>query len=151
MSITSGMFTSDKDDWETPKVLFDNLNARYHFTLDAASSDANAKCEHHFTQEDDGLSQSWNGERVFCNPPYGRQIKAWVEKASREADNGTLIVMLLPARTDTSWFHEYIYHKAHINFLRGRLKFEVDGVPRDSAPFPSMIAKFNCELAEVVA
>ena len=141
MSLTRGLFTSDKDNWETPQMLFDYLDSVYHFTLDAASSDANAKCKHHLTSEDDALSCSWRGERVFLNPPYGRQIKSWVEKASQEAAHGTQIVMLLPARTDTSWFHDYIYHKAHITFLRGRLKFEFNGVSGGPASFRRRLAR----------
>ena len=118
--------TSKQDDWETPQELFDRLDAVYHFTLDPCSTDANAKCAKHYTAEDDGLSKSWEGEVVFCNPPYGRNIGAWVRKCSEESEHAT-IVMLMPARTDTSYFHDYIYGKADIEFLRGRLKFERGG------------------------
>ena len=134
-------FSSGRMDWETPQDLFDRLDAEYHFTLDPASSDANAKCAKHYTKEDDGLAQDWGGESVFCNPPYGKEVPRWVAKAAREAlKPGTLIVLLVPARTDTRWFHEYLYRRAQLTFLKGRLHFETDGIPGQSAPFPSMIA-----------
>ena len=91
----------------------------------------------YFTQEDDGLSQSWDNEIVFCNPPYGRELRHWVKKA-HDAKGGK-VVMLIPARTDTIYFHEYIYSKAEIRFIRGRLKF---GDSKNSAPFPSMVLVF---------
>ena len=116
--------TSNKDDWETPQKLFDELDAKYHFTLDPCATPTNAKCKRYYTIADDGLSKSWKDEVVFCNPPYGRNIGEWVKKcAEEEAD----VVLLIPARTDTSYFHDYIYGKAKIEFIRGRLKFEVGG------------------------
>lgn len=118
--------TSDKDDWETPQALFDELDARYHFTLDPCSTHENAKCEKHFTIDEDGLAQSWAGETVFCNPPYGRGIGEWVRKCFDESKHAD-IVLLIPARTDTAYFHDYIYHNAKVEFIRGRLKFEVGG------------------------
>ena len=133
---------SERDDWETPQALFDELDAAYHFTLDPCSTHANAKCAKHYTVEDDGLAQSWAGEVVFCNPPYGRNIGAWVKKCHDEAEHAT-VVMLIPARTDTAYFHDYIYHQARIEFLRGRLKFERGGVAVQSAPFPSMLVMFG--------
>ena len=87
----------------------------------------------------DKLSMPWNG-RVWCNPPYGRQVGQWVKKAYMSAQTGALVVMLLPARTDTAWFHDYIYRRAEIRFVRGRLKF---GGSRNSAPFPSMVCVFR--------
>ena len=132
--------TSNKDDWETPQSLFDKLNAIYNFTLDTAASDSNAKYEHYYTIKEDGLKQKLSG-RVFCNPPYGRSIKEWIKKASDEAKNCEVIVMLMPARTDTIYFHDYIYRKQNVSveFLRGRLKFEDKGVAKHPCPFPSMI------------
>lgn len=135
-------FKSERDDWETPQALFDRLDAIHHFTLDPCSTDANAKCAKHYTAADDGLSRSWEGETVFCNPPYGRNIAAWVRKCADESRHAT-IVMLIPARTDTAYFHDHIYNKARIEFIRGRLKFERGGVPMLSAPFPSMLVYFN--------
>ena len=134
------MFTSDKNYWETPQEFFELLNTELNFTLDPCSSHANAKCEKHYTVEEDGLSQDWSGEVVFCNPPHGRAIGDWVKKSSEEAEKGATVVLLIPARTDTAYFHDYIYGKAEIRFLRGRLKFEQNGKAGQSAPFPSMIA-----------
>ena len=134
--------TSDKDDWETPQALFEELDGKYHFTLDPCSTHENAKCEKHFTVEEDGLAQSWEGETVFCNPPYGRGIGKWVRKCSEESVHAS-IVLLIPARTDTAYFHDYIYRKTRVEFIRGRLKFEVGGVAMQSAPFPSMLVFFG--------
>lgn len=127
MTNLKAMFTSNRDDWETPQELFDDLDARYHFTLDAASSDANAKCARHYTKQDNGLEKTWEGERVFCNPPYGREIKKWVRKCAEETE--AFVCLFIPARTDTSYFHDYIYKKPNvrIEFLRGRVKFEQGG------------------------
>ena len=137
---TEVMFSSRTDLWETPQDLFDKLNEEFHFTLDVCALPENAKCESYYTPEIDGLSQKWSGV-CWCNPPYGRQIGKWVEKAAREREEGTTVVMLLPARTDTKWFHDYIYKfYAEIRFIRGRLKF---GGVQNSAPFPSMIAIFR--------
>ena len=133
--------TSNKDDWETPQKLYDALNEEYGFTLDPCASHENHKCEKYYTIEEDGLKQDWSGEVVFCNPPYGRNIGEWVKKCSDESKHAT-VVMLIPARTDTSYFHDYIYHKADVEFIRGRLKFEVGGVAKSPAPFPSMIVRF---------
>lgn len=133
--------TSERDDWETPQALFDALDEKYHFTLDPCSTHENAKCAKHYTVEEDGLKQSWEGEVVFCNPPYGRGIGEWVKKCHEESAHAK-VVMLIPARTDTAYFHDHIYHNADIEFLRGRLKFEMGGVAGQSAPFPSMIVEF---------
>ena len=130
------MFSSKTDQWATPKAFFDKLNDEFHFDLDACAIPENAKCDKYFTPSDDGLSQEWYGT-VWCNPPYGRSIGEWVRKA---AECDTTVVMLLPARTDTRWFHEYIYGKAEIRFVKGRLKF---GDGTTSAPFPSMVVVFR--------
>jgi phage N-6-adenine-methyltransferase len=137
--ITTGMMSSKTGEWETPQDFFDALDAQYHFTLDPCATHENAKCHRYFTREDDGLVQSWWGERVFMNPPYGREISRWVAKAHEESIQGALVVCLLPARTDTRWFHDYCT-KGRITFLRGRLKF---GGSKDSAPFPSMVVVFG--------
>ena len=141
MTRSRGMFTSERDDWETPQALFEELDARWRFTLDPCSTHENAKCARHFTAEEDGLAQSWEGETVFCNPPYGREIGKWVRKCAEESRHAK-VVMLIPARTDTAYFHDYIYGKARVTFLRGRLKFERGGVAMQCAPFPSMIVEF---------
>lgn len=132
--INSGMFTSNTDMWATPQKFFDELDNEFRFTLDPCALPENAKCEKYFTPEDDGLSKDWNGETIFCNPPYGKEIGKWVKKCSETI--GTRVA-LLPARTDTKWFHDYIYGKAEIRFVKGRLKF---GDSKNSAPFPSMVA-----------
>ena len=137
------MFSSKTDQWETPQDLFDKLNAEFRFTLDPCADENNHKCEKYYTKEIDGLAQCWKGERVFCNPPYGREIGSWVRKCylHSEARNG-MAVMLIPARTDTKWFHEYIYGKPNVEvrFLKGRLKFVGACY---NAPFPSMIVIFK--------
>lgn len=140
--ITKGMMSSLTPEWATPKKVFDSLNEEFHFTLDPCCTHENAKCERHFTKEDDGLSKDWGGQVVFCNPPYGRELPKWVKKCydeSRHAD----VVMLIPARTDTRWFHDYIYGKAEIRFVKGRLKFN-DG--KQPAPFPSMIVIYERQM-----
>lgn len=135
--IGKALFTSDSEEWATPQSLFDELNAEFNFTLDPCATEENHKCEKFFTKEQNGLLQSWKGERVFCNPPYGRAISAWVKKASDEVLTGaSIVVMLIPARTDTAYFHDYIYKKHEVRFLRGRLHFNDS---KNSAPFPSMI------------
>lgn len=135
------LLSSKRMDWCTPQDFFDDLNREFHFVLDAAATAKTAKCPMYFTPETDGLSQSWNhGGAVFCNPPYGREIRKWVKKAYEESKRGGTVVLLIPARTDTSYFHDYIYGKAEIRFIRGRLRFtDEDGRPADPAPFPSMI------------
>lgn len=141
--MNDSLFSSNSVEWETPQDLFDKLNDEFRFTLDPCSTHENAKCEKHYTKQEDGLTQSWNGETVFCNPPYGREISRWVEKAYMEnKQNGVLVVLLIPARTDTKWFHEYIYKKHEIRFLRGRLHFNNS---KNSAPFPSMIVVMRDE------
>ena len=131
------MFSSKTDMWETPQWLYDKYDRQFHFTLDACAVPENAKCERFFTPEQDGLAQEWTGS-VWCNPPYGRQIGKWVRKAY---DSGAdVVVMLLPARTDTAWFHDLCMQGGQVSFLRGRLKF---GGSKNSAPFPSMIVVFD--------
>lgn len=135
------LFSSASDVWATPQDLFDELNKEFGFNLDPCALPDNAKCEKYFTPEINGLSQCWEGYVVFCNPPYGRQIYNWVKKCYEESRKpGTTVVMLIPARTDTRYFHEFIYHKAkEIRFIKGRLKF---GNANNAAPFPSMIVIF---------
>lgn len=147
---TETLFSSASMEWETPPGIFAVLNREFHFTLDVAASEKNHLCERYFTKETDGLSQSWQTDgAVWCNPPYGRDIIKWVRKAHDEAQTGQVIVMLLHARTDTRWFHEYVYPFAKLVFLRGRLKFGLNGEPgKVNAPFPSMIAVYNFKNAE---
>jgi len=141
--MNKALFSSKKHDWETPQDLYEELDKEFSFNLDPCSSDSNHKCDKYFTIEDNGLEQDWQGHNVFVNPPYGRQIKHWVEKSYNEGQKpNTTVVMLIPARTDTRYFHDYIYHKAEIRFIKGRLKFSNS---KNSAPFPSMIVIFKKE------
>jgi len=128
-------------DRETPQDFFDKLDKEFKFNLDPCALSGNAKCKNYFTPQEDGLKQAWNKYgAVYMNPPYGREITAWIQKAHEEAQKGATVVALLPARTDTRWFHEYIYGKYEIRFLKGRLKF--NGM-KNSAPFPSMVVIFK--------
>lgn len=142
---TEVMFSSKTDQWATPQDFFDKLNDEFNFTLDPCADESNHKCDLYYTKEQNGLIQKWGGQRVFCNPPYGREIGKWVQKCFEESKNkNTICVMLIPARTDTRWFHDYIYQKPNveIRFVRGRLKF---GDSNNSAPFPSMVVIFKGE------
>jgi site-specific DNA-methyltransferase (adenine-specific) len=138
---TKTLFSSEDMTWTTPQDFFDTLNKEFNFTLDPCCFKETAKCKKYYTPVEDGLKQSWSNEVVFCNPPYGSEIKHWVKKSYEESKNDTTtIVMLIPARTDTQWFHDYIYNKAEIRFIKGRLKF---GGAKNSAPFPSMIVIYR--------
>lgn len=132
-------FSEKSIEWATPQDLFDELDMEFRFTLDSCASKENAKCSRFYTKEEDGLTKDWTGERVFMNPPYARSsIAKWLKKASES--NAELVVCLLPARTNTSWFHDYVWNKAEIRFIRGKLKF--NGY-KWQAPFPSMIVVFK--------
>lgn len=131
-------FSSKTDLWATPQEFFDRYNAQYNFDLDVCASAENAKCQKYFTIEDDGLSQEWIGV-CWMNPPYGREIYNWMKKAYESSLNGATVVCLVPARTDTKWWHEYAM-KGQIEFIRGRLKF---GDAKNSAPFPSAVVVFK--------
>lgn len=138
------LFSTGKDDWETPQAFFEKLDAEFHFTLDPCCTHENAKCKKHYTAEENGLLQDWSGETVFCNPPYSNGSQnAWVKKCHDEGQNPeTVVVALLPSRTDTMRFHQYILGKAEIRFIPGRIKFV--GAP-SVAPFPSLIAIWKCK------
>ena len=138
---TKVLYSSKEEKWATPQDFFDKLNDEFHFTLDAAASSDNAKCANYFTEEQDGLVQSWGGHTVWCNPPYCRKTGLWVKKAYEEHQRtGCTVVMLLPSRTDVRWFHDYILGKAEIRFIKGRLKF---GGSKNSAPFPSIVVIYR--------
>jgi len=132
---TNVHFMSKTSEWETPQEFFDELDREFHFKLDVCATDSNAKLNSYFTDEMDGLNQPWSSCN-WMNPPYGREIGKWVKKASENP----VTVCLLPARTDTKWFHDYILGKAEIRFIKGRLKF---GGSKNSAPFPSMVVVFR--------
>lgn len=132
------MFSSRADDWETQQWLFDQLNAEFGFKLDVCATPDNAKCERYYTKAEDGLAQDWRGV-CWMNPPYGREIGRWIEKAYKSSLGGVTVVCLLPSRTDTKWWHEYVM-RGEVRFLRGRLKF---GGSKNSAPFPSAVVIFR--------
>lgn len=135
------LFSSKSEEWETPLDLFSVLDGEYHFTLDPCATEKNAKCKKFFTKQTDGLLQNWQGNSVFCNPPYGRKIVDWVKKCYEEGQKtNTTVVLLIPSKTDTAYFHDYIWEKAEIHFLRGRLRFCNS---KNAAPFPSLIAVFG--------
>lgn len=140
-------FSSNKTDWETPQDLFDRLNRKYNFTWDLAASDTNAKCSNYLTIAENSLNVNWSKLQgnLFLNPPYGRDVKWWVKKAyeSSLAKTNGAIVLLIPSRTDTSYWHDYILQKAEIQFLRGRVKFEINGQAGQPAPFPSAIIEYS--------
>ena len=134
--INNGLMSSNTDEWATPQMFFDELNIEFNFTLDPCCTHENAKCKKYYTKEQDGLKQDWSKDIVFCNPPYGKKISEWVKKCYEENQKGATVVLLIPARTDTKYFHEYIYKQHEIRFIKGRLHFN-DG--KQSAPFPSMV------------
>ena len=130
------LFSSDSDEWSTPQWLYDMLNEEFHFTLDPCATEQNKKCEKFFAQEQDGLAQDWSGEVVFCNPPYSK-IRDWVEKGFASK---AVSVFLIPARTDTKYFHAFCAKAKEVRFLKGRLKFSNS---KNSAPFPSCLVVFD--------
>lgn len=138
MSINQGLFTSNTDLWATPKDFFDKLDKEFDFELDVCATAENAKCPHFFSPEQDGLNRKWIGI-CWMNPPYGREIGKWVKKAYESSLDGVTVVCLLPARTDTKWWHDYCM-KGEIRLVKGRLKF---GDSKNSAPFPSAVVIFG--------
>jgi len=133
------MFSSENNTWETPQWLFEILNEEFKFTLDVCADINTNKCEKFFDVKKNGLVQDWSKDICWMNPPYN-QSKLWIKKAYEEAQKGAVVVALLPARTDTIAFHEYIYGQQEIRFIKGRLKF---GKSKNSAPFPSMLVIFR--------
>lgn len=132
-------FSSRSDEWETPRWLFDALNAEFGFDLDPCCTKENAKCARFFTRDVDGLKQTWGDSTVFMNPPYGRSIGRWMRKAYESAEDGATVVCLIPARTDTQYWHRYAM-KGEIRLIRGRIKF---GGAKSGAPFPSAVVIFR--------
>jgi len=144
------MFSSENNAWATPRDFFKKINKEFNFNLDPCCTKKSALCKKYYTPKEDGLIQDWKDERVFVNPPYAREISKWVEKCFNERNNAELIVMLIPSRTDTRYFHDFIYNKAEIRFIKGRLKFiDLDWVGDEKdrklspAPFPSMLVIFR--------
>jgi phage N-6-adenine-methyltransferase len=139
------IFSSKNTDWETPPEIFKKLDDKYHFDLDVCATKENTKCVIYIDPERDALKQDWGGHICFMNPPYGREIKNWVKKAYEESKKPfTVVVCLLPARTDTSWWHDYVM-KGQITFIRGRISFLSNGKKLAPAPFPSAIVVFMNE------
>lgn len=140
MDMTKGLTSTGNIVAETPKYLFDKISSIFNFSLDVCALPENAKCENYYTPKDDGLSKPWRGG-VWCNPPYGREISSWVKKAYEESQKeyNSFVLMLLPARTDTKWWWEYVQGKATLFFIKGRVKFGDHNV---GAPFPSVLALY---------
>lgn len=138
MTINQGLMTSNTDLWSTPRDFFDDYNAIYHFDVDVCATAENALCAKFYSPEDNGLSKEWHGV-CWMNPPYGREIGKWMKKAYESSLHGATVVCLVPARTDTAWWHDYAM-KGNIEFIRGRLKF---GSSKNSAPFPSAVVVFQ--------
>ena len=142
--INEALFSSKKQDWETPIDFFNKLNEIFKFEIDVAASDNNAKCEKYFTEKINGLEQKWEGT-CWMNPPYGREQIKWIEKAYKESQNGATVVCLIPARPDTKVWQDVIFKKAiAVCFVKGRLKF---GGGKESAPFPSALVVFSKEIS----
>jgi site-specific DNA-methyltransferase (adenine-specific) len=141
--MNSVLFHSGEGEWQTPKYLFDELNKEFHFTVDAAATKENALCGKYWTKEDDAFKQDWGKEVIYLNPPYGRGVGKWVEKAYESSKDGATVVMLLPVRSDTAWAFDYIHGKAEIRFIRGRLKFGHPDGTCNAAPFPSWVVIFR--------
>ena len=144
MNMTKGLTSTGNIVAETPKYLFDKISSIFNFSLDVCALPKNAKCESYYTPEDDGLSKPWRGG-VWCNPPYGREISSWVKKAYEESQKeyNCCVLMLLPARTDTKWWWEFVQGKATLFFIKGRVKFGDHNV---GAPFPSVLALYMKEV-----
>ena len=144
MKITKGLTSTGNIVAETPKYLFNKISSIFNFSLDVCALPENAKCESYYTPKDDGLSKPWRGG-VWCNPPYGREISLWVKKAYEESQKeyNSFVLMLLPARTDTKWWWDWVQGKATLFFIKGRVKFGDHNV---GAPFPSVLALYMKEV-----
>ena len=143
--LSTRYYASSKSyEWATPPELFKKLDDEFHFTLDPCASKENAKCSKFYTKEDDGLTKDWGGERAFVNPPYGSFVGLWIKKAFEEAQKpNTLVVCLIPARTDTRWFQNYCMNSREIRLIKGRIKFLYQGKKINSSTFPSAIVIFG--------
>ena len=134
-------FSSKTNEWNTPDDLYNKLDNEFNFTLDPCTNGENNKCDKFYTEKENGLIQDWSKDIVFMNPPYGREISQWIEKAYNESLKGSKVVCLIPSRTDTKYWHDFIFNKAsEIRFIKGRLKF---GNSKNSAPFPSAIVVYD--------
>lgn len=140
--MNGGLFSSDTYEWGTPQTFFDQLDREFDFTLDACATPQNAKCVRFFTKRENGLAHPWPGV-VWMNPPYGREIALWIEKAYREAQMGAVVVALVPARTDTRWWHDYVMRAAEVRLVRGRMNFDGVAEKGHNAPFPNAVVVFR--------
>lgn len=147
----NGRYNGNGRHWRTPPEVFDPLHREFDFTLDPCATAENAKCAKFFTEAQNGLEQSWAGERVFMNPPYGREVYAWTRKAREEASRGALVVGLLPASTDLAWWHDDVDGHAEVRYLRGRVRFLTDGPYRASGFFASVVVIWQPRFAELAA
>ena len=140
MDMTKGLTSTGNIVAETPEYLFRRLSQIFNFTVDVCALPENAKCERFYTPDDDGLSMPWGGG-VWCNPPYGKDISAWVQKAWEESrkDYNDFVLMLIPARTDTRWWWDWVKDKATLFWIKGRVKFGEHSI---GAPFPSVLALY---------
>jgi len=139
VSLNRALFTSRSATWETPDAAYSELDAEYGFTIDVCAEPHTSKCKRYYTKEDDALGRSWAGEVCWMNPPYGRQIGRWVRKAYEESQGGATVVCLIPSRTDTAWWHDYVM-RGEVYVIRGRLRF---GDATNGAPFPSAVVVFK--------
>lgn len=140
MALNPVLFSFRTEEWSTPPHVFAELNKEFNFTLDPCATSQNATCKAYYTKHENGLAKDWGNNIVFCNPPYGNAIIDWARKCYDASKRGATVVMLVPSRTDTRWFHNYVYGKAEIRFVKGRLKF---GDGTQAAPFPSLIAIYR--------
>lgn len=137
--MNTGMMSSLSSEWATPQAFYDRLNVEFHFTLDVCATHQNAKCDHYYTKQENGLAQKWEGV-VWCNPPYGIEAPKWCKKCVEYAELGGVAVLLVPARTDTRWWNNYCMTATEIRLISGRLHF---GDSKNSAPFPSAVCIFG--------
>ena len=145
MVLSTVLFSSQTEEWPTPKAFFEILDREFKFSLDPCATVLNAKCKCFYTKDIDGLTQNWGTNIVFCNPPYGKAMKVWAKKCFESSLHGATVVLLAHARTDTRWFHDWVYGKAQeIRFVKGRLKF---GDSKNSAPFPSLVAVYRSSVS----
>jgi site-specific DNA-methyltransferase (adenine-specific) len=141
MAIHKALYSARSEEWPTPQSFFDELNREFKFTLDPCATRSNAKCANYLTRRENGLERDWGTHVVFCNPPYGKAIYSWTRKCYEASRKGALVVLLAHARTDTRWFHDWVYGKAaELRFIRGRLRF---GNGKHVAPFPSLVAVYR--------
>ena len=154
MTFNTDMLSSGNDMWNTPQDFFDMLNTEFRFTLDPCATHKSAKCENYYTVEDHGLRQPWEGA-VFVNPPFSQlSHKPWVRKCWQAAQKGATVALLIPVRSDTAYWHDWVMRASELRFVRGRVSFvREDGRPGSTPPFPCVVAVFypGCDGPPVVS